>query len=353
MSLVQTRQLDHGERALSNEAASASERENRVRYPGPGQPHVESHFLKANSPDGQRAIWIKHTLLVPTRGPAMAELWAIAFSEGGRKKRALKRSFPIAAARFASAPFRITVPDAELSQGAARGAIEQAEAALRWDLRFEMPTQAFLPFPYPRMYSGGFPRNKTLTPAPDTRVSGEVTAWGERWQLCDWRGAQGHNWGPSHAEAYAWAHANAMSPTDSGPLLTDTWLEALTGRVRIGPVVLPWLSVAALSLEGRLFRFDGLSALLSRQVAIDARSYRFTFRQGDARLTAELSADAAQFAGLRYEDPDGRALSCLNSKLARGVFRLETGGRTHVLHTSQAALELGTRSPHHGIRLLA
>lgn len=353
MSLVSTPQLDHSERALSNDATSASERENRVRYRGPGQPHVESHFLKANSPDGQRAIWIKHTLLVPQRGPAVAEVWAVAFAEGGRRKLAQKRSYPLTQASFSEAPFRIQVPDAELRQGAARGALGDAATGLRWELSFDATAQPFLPFPYPRMYSGGFPRNKTLTPVPDTRVSGELTVWGERFQLCDWRAAQGHNWGPSHAEAYAWAHANALSPTDRGPPLADSWLEALTGQVRLGPLVLPWLSVAAISLEGQLFRFDGITALLSREIAIDTRSYRFRLRQGGAQLSAELSAERAQFAGLRYEDPDGRALSCLNSKLARGVFTLEVGGQARTLYTSQAALELGTRTPHHGIRLLA
>jgi hypothetical protein len=106
-------------------------------------------------------------------------------------------------------------------------------------------------------------------------------------------------------------------------------------------------------LEGRLFRFDGLSALLARKVSVDAHSYRFRLAQGGAQLDAELSAEPEQLAGLRYEDPDGRALACLNSKLARGVFRLTFEGETHVLRTDQAALELGTRSPHHGIRLLA
>ena len=48
------------------------EADNRLRYAGTQPGHVESHFLKANSPDGQRAIWIKHTLLVPVRRPADA-----------------------------------------------------------------------------------------------------------------------------------------------------------------------------------------------------------------------------------------------------------------------------------------
>jgi hypothetical protein len=353
MSLGGTSQLDHAPRPLSTDAASASEHSNQVRLESGARGHVESHFLKANSPDGERAIWLKHTLLVPLHGPAVAEVWAIAFADRGRRKQARKQTFPLAEATFGATPFRLAVPVAELRQGAARGELGSQTEALRWQLRFDASGPAFLPFPRARMYSGSFPRNKTLTPVPDTRVFGSVFALGEHWQLDGWRGAQGHNWGKSHAEAYAWVHANALCREHEREPLAHSWVEALSGRVRIGPLVLPWLNVAGIMLEGRLFRFDGVPALLSRKVSVDARTYRFALAQGGVQLQAELSAEAEQLAGLRYEDPDGRALSCLNSKLATGLFRLTFEGRTHVLRTDQAALELGTRRPDHGIEILA
>lgn len=344
----------------SDAVSRASEQANAVRYrePGPGargEGHVESHFLKANSPDGQRALWVKHTLLVPTQpdAPRVAELWAIAFDEGGRRKLAQKATYPLRTARLSEAPFSFGLPDAELTHGAARGAVGQGASRLSWDLSFASDQAPFLPFRYPRMYTGAFPRSKSLTPFPDTRVHGSFTAWGERWQVDGWRGAQGHNWGKSHAHAYGWVHCNALCAVPGAEPLEDTWVEALSGRVRLGPIVTPFLSVAGIQHAGRLFRFDAARAIVSRKVAIDARSFAFELRQDGATLVASFRAEQAQFAGLCYQDPDGQTLSCLNSKLASGQLTLSYDGLRTTLYTDQAALELGVRSADHGVALLA
>ncbi|MEY4515574.1 MAG: hypothetical protein RLZZ450_7696 [Pseudomonadota bacterium] len=376
--------LDHTGRNLSTDPAPVapppsraavanlreSEQANAVRYrvagPGAQAPgHVESHFLKANSPDGVRALWVKHTLLVPSRAgdTPVAELWAIAFDQRGRRKLAQKTTYPLRAARLAEVPFSFGLPDAELSHGAARGTVGQGAESLSWDLHFASDQAPFLPFRYPRMYSGAFPRSKSLTPFPDTRVYGSFSAWGERWELDGWRGAQGHNWGKSHAHAYGWVHCNALSPAPGAQPLEDTWLEALSGRVRLGPVVTPFLSVAGIKHQGRLFRFDAARAIVSRKVAVQARpraherridtgSFGFELRQDGATLVASFHAEHDQFAGLSYRDPDGQVLACLNSKLARGQLTLSYEGRSTTLYTDQAALELGIRSTDHGVVLL-
>ncbi|HEY6879646.1 MAG TPA: hypothetical protein VI299_16580 [Polyangiales bacterium] len=318
--------------------------DNALRYPEGAQGHVESHFLKANSPCGRRALWIKFTSLLPQR---VAELWAIAFADGGREKRALKLSFPLEAQRYQAEPFHLGLPQGELTCDQTRGDL----GALRWELRYEARSPAFQPYPLAAMYRGPFPRSKSLTPNPDARFHGWFEAFGERWDVRDWRGCQGHNWGPSHAHAYAWAHSNVLSERPDGAPLEGAWIEALTGRVRLGRVILPWLSVAGITLDGALIRFAGPRAIAARSVSVDLRSYRFTLRQGRSRLEAQFEADA--FAGLRYLDPDGAQLSCLNSKLASGRITLEHQGRQRVLYTHQAALEIGTREPAHGVALLA
>jgi hypothetical protein len=88
-------------------------------------------------------------------------------------------------------------------------------------------------------------------------------------------------------------------------------------------------------------------------VTIDARSFAFELRQDGATLAGSFHAQPEQFAGLGYEDPDGRTLACLNSKLASGRLTLSYQGRSQTLHTDQAALELGTRRTDHGVTLLA
>jgi hypothetical protein len=339
-----------------------AERDNEVRYREPSQHargardgssagHVESHFLKANSPDGTRAVWLKHTLLVPLpgRGAPLAESWAVAFDQGGRRKRALKRSYSLEEGLFERAPFRSCLPDSELATERAVGDLGE----LAWALEVEARQPSFRPYPLEAMYTGAFPRSKSITPNPDARVRGWFQAFGERWQLSGWRGAQGHNWGASHAHAYAWVHTNALCHEQGAPPIEGAWLEALTGRVRVGGLLTPFLSVAGIHYGGRLVRFGGPRALLSRAVSVDTRSFRFELAAPGARLRAEFSAEGEQFVGLRYQDPDGSELACLNSKLAGGTLTLDDGDRHLVLHTHQAALEIGTRAPSHGVALLA
>ncbi|MET0344404.1 MAG: hypothetical protein ABW252_25550 [Polyangiales bacterium] len=360
--------LDHAAADLSTSDARTTaerdaERDNQVRLGrarGPRRGHVESHFLKANSPDGRRALWIKHTVRIPRGRPeaAVAELWAISFDDGGARKVAAKATFPLHQARFDAAPFALRVPSATLTRTRAHGALRQPGAVFHWDLTLTPVAGAagapFRPFPLDRMYTGAFPRSKSLTPAPDLRITGELGVNGTTWTIDRWRGAQGHNWGASHAHAYAWVHANAWCDEGSCAPREATWLEALSGRTRLpGGLVTPWLSVAALSLDGELLRFDGPRALATQRRWVDARSYAFEVRSGGATLHAEFRAEADQLAGLRYDDPDGSMLACLNAKIARGTLRLTRGRRTLHLHTAQAALELGTRDPAHGIALLA
>jgi hypothetical protein len=45
---------------------------------------------------------------------------------------------------------------------------------------------------------------------------------------------------------------------------------------------------------------------------------------------------------------------CLNSKIARGRLRIELPGKPALeLRTDSAALEIGTKDPNHGVRMLA
>lgn len=393
-------QPNHEARALSTQAApTSSERANAVRYRRP-QAHVESLFLKGNSPDGRRALWIKYTILAPRAAPerARAELWAVAFraGPGARPPVAAKQSFPLREASWSEAPFRLRLPGGELEHGAARGALSAAGTRLRWELRYACPEREFRPFPGARMYDGPFPRTKTLTPVPDTQLHGFFEVDGERWSVDGWAAAQGHNWGRGHAHAYAWTHCNAFVARAGSAPCASAWLEAIAGRVRLGPIVTPWLSCAAICVDGALYRFDGARALLSRAVAVDARgsaaqpatdargsapppatdargsapppatyargsapqpatgarSYHFELVQAGARLRARIEAEAGQIAGLRYEDPDGRQLACLNSKLAVAEVTLTAGGQTWALQSDRAALEIGTRNGDHGVAIL-
>lgn len=343
------------QRAPSSSAARSNEADNRLRFsPGSAHGHVESLFLKGNSADGQRALWVKYTLLAPRARPerAVAELWAVAFDRARGAPRANKRTFPLASAQFGADPFFLRLPTGELTHGRARGQLDAPGPTFRWELDYDCAPSSFRPFPSARMYTGAFPRTKTLTPAPDSRLTGWFEVDGERWDVSGFHAAQGHNWGRGHAHAYAWAHANALELSPESAPVERAWLELISGRVRVGPLLTPWLSCAGIAIDDRLYRFDGPRSMFSRALRVDARSYAFRFRERGAELEGEIEADPGLTAGLRYEDPDGETLACLNSKLARGRFSLRVDGKVYRFCSEQVALELGTREMGHGIPIL-
>jgi hypothetical protein len=115
----------------------------------------------------------------------------------------------------------------------------------------------------------------------------------------------------------------------------------------------PWLSLAALFLEGEMYRFDGLPALFSRRGTVSAQSWSFSLSGPRARLDGRAGAAPSQIAGLHYPNPDGSMTYCLNSKLADLELQLHRPGRETIdLRTCTAALEVGTKDPQHGMRMI-
>ncbi len=92
---------------------------------------------------------------------------------------------------------------------------------------------------------------KLVTPLADARVSGSFRvdrgdgAATEEWNVDAWPAMIGHNWGRSHARLYAWVHCNAWDNAE------DLTLEAVSARVRIGPVLSPMATGVFVRWKGR------------------------------------------------------------------------------------------------------
>ena len=280
--------------------------------------------------------------------PSVGEVWAIAF-ERDRPGFPIgaKRSVPLRDVDWVDQPFALLAPEARLHSGSASGQAASGDHVIKWEIALEGREATFRPFPWARMYRGKFPKSKTVTPYPNARACGFVQVDSERWELDDWPAMQGHNWGRGHADQYAWIHANLWQED------VDAWFEGLTGRVAVGPTLTPWLSLAGLRYDGTLYRFDGLPALLSRRGSVSPQSWSFSLKGPDARLDGEATATPSQMAGLHYLNPDASMTYCLNSKLATLALRLHRPGHATVeLRSSAAALEIGTKDPTHGMRMI-
>jgi hypothetical protein len=333
---------------------------NALRYePASVRDHVESYFLKANDPEGMRALWVRGTIFARASEPggAVAEGWAIAFDRRGGTRRhvALKSTIPVSRASLSRGELGVAWDEPQdgaafsLRSGAARGHVARLGKRIGWDLTYQAEGPALELLPYAWMYGAPFPKSKLVTPVPDTTFAGEVEVGGERWSLDGWRGMQGHNWGRGNADLYAWCHVNLWDGAGE-PLV----LEAVSARVRTGPVLLPLLTLAAVRARGVDHRFHRPADMARAKASIDGLTYRLEVASDLGRLEAEITADPEDMVGLYYANPKGPITHCYNSKLARARLTFEPAGRSGLTRTSSAAaLEIGTHERDPAVMMLA
>lgn len=315
---------------------------------GDARGHVESYFLKLNDAEGRRALWVKATILVHAGGiPRVAEAWAIAFDRDGTHV-ATKEVVPLADARFGSGGLDVAVAGLRIEEGRLHGHVTSGGRRIAMDLRFTTDAAPLVPYPSRRMYEGPLPSTKVVSPHPDSRFDGTFTVDGETVEVRGWHGMQGHNWGTRHTELYAWSHCNQWDGHE------DLVLEGMTGRVKLGPVLAPPLTVLSVRHRGVRYDFNAPLMIARNRGTIELRRWTFSAKSALATVTGELWADTRDFVGLAYENPDGAITNCLNSKLARGRVRLSVRGRPDIeALTRAAALEIGTKDPDHGVTMLA
>jgi hypothetical protein len=329
----------------------------RYRERGALHGHVESYYMKANDPEGQRALWLKATIYASKRDPsrAIAESWAIAFD---RKEGhvAVKTSVPYAAAHFSKDDLDIAIDGSTYTRKAWRGRVETGERSIAYDVRVSGETAPLLHFPYAWMYGPTFPGSKIVTLVPDARADGKATVNGKTWDIAAWPMTIQHNWGLRHTPSYAWGHCNVWQPNEA------LMFEGFSGRISLGPVLSPPSTFLFARQpkergagEDRLARRSFLGTGRVDE-AFTLRRWRFgstwNVEGGKASIVGELWGETDDFVGLYYANPDGTMTYCLNTKLASGELVLKMPGRGERLYrTRAAALEIATSDPNHGVRM--
>jgi hypothetical protein len=306
----------------------------RWRAGDPGG-HYESWFLRGNAPGRPFAFWIRYTIFSPRGRPgdAQGELWAIVFD--GTRVRAAKQVVPIDRCSFAADALDVRIDDATLVPGTVVGAAVGDAHRIEWSLAWQGddPPLRLLPA---QLYTGGFPKAKSVIPAPLVRYTGAVTVDGERIAIDGWLGTQNHNWGERHTDRYAWAQVAGFDDHD------DALLECISAKLKLGPLWTPWLTIAVLRVGERTYEFNTLGRAALAKTTVDGLRCVFTTKNGRERLRVELEGSREAFVGLRYPNPPGGEKICLNSKIARATVELDDGKGTPLrLHTEhRAAFEL-------------
>jgi hypothetical protein len=192
------------------------------------------------------------------------------------------------------------------------------------------------------MYRAPLPRTKLLSPHPLALFSGSLEIGGERVSLEGWPGMVGHNWGAEHAATWVWIHA----------ALGDGYLDLGAGRVKVGPLLVPWIANGQLVVDGEAHRLGGVGAV--RSTTIDARpgSCAFSIPGGDGlRVRGRITAPHERTVGWLYSDPGGGEHNSLNSSIADLELSLEQPGREPLELRAEAAAtyELGVPPGDHGV----
>lgn len=297
-----------------------------------GAPHYESFYLTASHPTERTAVWIRHTVHQVPGEAATASVWFTLFGPDG--PRAAKVTVPSVAVHR---PRGIVVDGlAEVDLDHATGALSVSGTDVAWDLQLRDPAPPLSHLSKPWMYTAPVPRTKSTSPAPDLRISGTVTVDGTTIALDGWRGMLGHNWGTEHAHRWIWLRGASFVEQP------DAWLDVVIGRIKVGPVVVPWVANGVLELDGVRHRVGG------------ARRYpRVTERPDGCDLvlgapglaiTAAVQAPRELSVGWRYADPGGGEHQVRNCSVA-GLALTLTGkdGRARTLSTPDGGVyELGS-----------
>ena len=119
------------------------------------------------------------------------------------------------------------------------------------------------------------------------------------------------------------------------------WLDAVLGRVQVGPVLAPWKAFGALSLDGTRHHLGGL---LRRGSDVEVRpdGARITLAGPDAKVTVTATVPLPSTVGWEYADPTGHRHEVVNCSVASMTLEADLGGRdTTYTPVRRGVLELG------------
>ncbi len=259
----------------------------------PQPPYYESRFIRANNPDRAQALWMRSTLLLPTAGAPVADVWVMVFDPDGAGNRALKQPHPID-----QSDYRVRHVDrqdrrddhrrphrhAALSTGGDRSA--------RWDLRITPGDEPPVKLLTDRGYKAKFPTAKTMVRHPLATFDGTVDLDDVHFRVDGWTGSVNHNWGRKHTPAYAFGQVCGF---DGAP---DSSLEIVTAHAAVGPISLPAATLFVLRHDGRELAVR--SVLATRHTRGEYRPFSWSFggRVDGVTLDGEISAEPRDVIGL-------------------------------------------------------
>jgi hypothetical protein len=257
----------------------------------------ESHYLTATDPAGGRALWLRHTSL-----NGKPSLWVTRFDPAPTQHR-VELDEPIGTSPWPSCSL------ATMTATTASGELE----GLTWDLTWEPHAPALPYLPADFHHDKAIPRSNGAAVVPHAVMTGR---YGDT-TVDGWHGIVGHNWGREHAEHWCWLHA----------VLPDGWLDVVLVRVRVGPVLTPWIAGGGLYVEGTLRRTRPGRVQLTE----DGEVTRARIPTSAGHV--EVHATGRHWVEWDYASPHGRGRDVRNCSVADAVITTPDGRRHQVQGT--------------------
>jgi hypothetical protein len=315
-----------------------------ARFPdvAPSAGLYESYYVRAVHPGGGLGFWIRYTVHKRPNENPKGSVWFTLFDASAGGPVAAKVTLP---GPRAAAGGGIDVGESRLRLGEATGSARTDRCDAAWELRFSSPEDPFLHLPRRWMYGGPLPRTKSLSPWPSARFEGRIVVDGREIAVEGWPGMLGHNWGSEHAERWIWLHA-----IESGE---GAWLDAVIGRIKVGPLTLPWIANGCIALDGARHRVGGPVAARRTEVRESPEHCEFVLPGRDLTVQGEVSAPRKDFVGWVYADPGGGEHNTVNCSIADARLAVSRPGEGQRLIEIQgaAAYELGMRETDHGVEI--
>ncbi len=279
--------------------------EARFPHVAPGTGHYESFYLRAVDPERPRGVWIRHTTHQRPGQPATGSVWCTYSDAEAGAPYAVKETLPAPVAAD-----WIAIGDSRFGPAGARGHASGHGRSAAWELAMRGDAEPLRHLPLEWMYRAPLPRTKLESPLPSATFDGSVTVGERGRQSVDgWRGMAGHNWGSEHAATWIWLQGIAFEDAPGA------WLDLSVGRVRVGPLLTPWIANGAVQAGGARRRLGG-----PRPARVDATPEGCRVELPGA--VVEARSPAGQTVAWPYADPGGGEHHSLNCSIAEVTVRL-------------------------------
>ena len=292
----------------------------------------ESYYLRAAHPDEAIAVWIRYTVQKPKGQDAKASLWFTLFDDSAGRPFAEKLTV---VRDQLSEPANDWIRIGESSFG--RNRIEGSSGEASWSLKVSEAARPLQHLSPPWLYHAPFPKTKPESPVPFARLSGEVTVGERKYELENWPGMLGHNWGAEHAWTWVWLSGAGFREDP------EAWIDVVMGRIRVAGRLTPWVANGAISIGGERHRLGGM---LRRGVVAAPEPGRARFvlpGEGGVEAMVKTKAPRRITAAWNYGSPDGDVHDVLNCSMAElQVGFTDGGGAVRTLTTDHGGTyELG------------